>query len=118
VKRKTAPGQPNLGTRLSKNKASYKALVLTKAIAVVIPLTIIRSPSWTLPNQVSYLKESLIDSFTLGPTPKIDFTGTVEHTPVTARELANLRFSLNTLSKHYGNRYKIHTIYKPRAFNL
>jgi hypothetical protein len=45
MKRKTTPGQPNPGTPLSKNKASYKALVLTKPIAVVIPLTITRSPS-------------------------------------------------------------------------
>jgi len=29
MKRKTTPGQLNLGTLLSKNKASYKTLVLT-----------------------------------------------------------------------------------------
>jgi hypothetical protein len=45
MKRKTTPGQPNPGTPLFKNKASYKALVFTKSIAVVIPLTITRSPS-------------------------------------------------------------------------
>jgi len=112
-KRKATPRQPNPRTPLSKNKASYKALILTKSIAVVIPLTITQSPSWTLPNKVSYLKGSLMESFTLGPTPKIDFTRIVEHTPATARELADLRFSLNTLSKHYGIRYRIHTIYKP-----
>jgi len=71
-----------------------------------------------LPNQVSYLKGSLMDSFTLGPTPKINFTRTVEHTLATARELADLQFSINTLSKHYGIRYRIHTIYKPRALYL
>jgi hypothetical protein len=38
-------GQPNPGTPLSINKASYKALVLTKPIAIVIHLTITRSPS-------------------------------------------------------------------------
>jgi hypothetical protein len=59
-----------------------------------------------------------MDSFTLGPTPKIDFTRTVEHTPAMAGELADLRFSLNTLSKHCGIRYRIHTIYKPRALYL
>jgi len=59
-----------------------------------------------------------MDSFTLGLTPKIDFTRTVEHTPATVRELADLRFSLNTLSEHYGIRYRIHTIYKPRALYL
>jgi hypothetical protein len=37
-----------------------------------------------LPNQIFYLKGFLMDSFTLGPTSKIDFTQTVEHTPVTA----------------------------------
>jgi len=101
VKRKTTPGQSNPEIPLSKDKASYKALVLTKPIVVVIPLTVTQSQSWTLPNQVSYLKGSLMDSFTLGSTPKIDFTRTVEHTPVTAWELADLQFSLNTLSNHY-----------------
>jgi len=99
VKRKTTPGQPNPGTPLSKNKASYKALVLTYPYAVVIPLTLTRSLSWKLPNQTFHLKRFLMDSFTLRPTPKIDFTRTVEHTPATAWELADLRFSLNTLSK-------------------
>jgi hypothetical protein len=37
-----------------------------------------------------------MDSFTLRPTPKIDFTQFVEHTPATVRELADFRFSLNT----------------------
>jgi len=45
VKRKTTPEQPNPRTLLSKNKPSYKALVLTTLIAVVIPLTITRNPS-------------------------------------------------------------------------
>jgi hypothetical protein len=118
MKRKTTPGQPNLGKPLSKNKASYKALVLTKPIAIVIPLTITWSPSWMLLNQVSYLKGPLMDSFNLGPTPKIDFTRIVEHTRAMARELVELRFSLNTLSEHYGIRYRIHTKYKPRALYL
>jgi len=84
VKRKTTPGQPNLGNPLSKDKVSFKALLLTKPIAVI-----------------SYLKGFLMESFTLEPTPKIDFTRTVEHTPATARELADLQISLNTLFKHY-----------------
>jgi hypothetical protein len=69
--------------------------------AVVLPLTLTRGHSCTLPNQFSYLKGSSMKSFTLDPTPKIDFTRNKEHTPATARELANLQFSLNTLSKHY-----------------
>jgi hypothetical protein len=95
----------NLGNLLSKDKASYKALVLTKPVTVVIPLTITRSPSWTLPNQVYYLKGSLMESI----TPKIDFTWTVEHTSATARELADLQISQNTLSKHYAILYWILT---------
>jgi hypothetical protein len=102
----------------TENKASYKTPVLIYPYAVVIPLTLTRSPLWTLPNQVSYLKGFLMDSFTLGPITKIDFTRIVEHTPATAWELVDLRFSLNTLSKHYGIRYRIHTIYKPRALYL
>jgi hypothetical protein len=40
---KNTPGQPNTGNLLSKDKASYKTLVLTKPIAVVILLTITQS---------------------------------------------------------------------------
>jgi hypothetical protein len=118
VKRKITPGQPNPGTPLSKNKASYKTLVLTYPYAVVIPLTLTRSLSWTLHNQISYLKGFLMDSFTLEPTPKIDFTRTVEHTPAIAWELADLRFSLNTLSKLREFNTEFCTIDKPRAFYL
>jgi hypothetical protein len=103
VKRKTTPWQPNPGNPLSKNKASYKTLILTQPYAIVIPLTLTRSPLWTLPNQIFPLKEFLMDSFTLEPTPNIDFTRTIEHTPETTWEPTNLWFSLNTLSKHYGN---------------
>jgi hypothetical protein len=56
-----------------------------------------------------------MESFTLGPTPKIDFTRTIEHTPVTARDLADLQFSLSILSKHYEILYRILTNNKPRA---
>jgi hypothetical protein len=109
VKRKTTPGQPNSGNPLSKNKASYKTLVLTYPYAVVIPLTLpnqifhlkgffmdsftvgptpkidlMCNPTRTIPNQIFHLKRFLMDSFTLGPTPKIDFTRTVEHTSAMA----------------------------------
>jgi hypothetical protein len=45
MKRKITLGQPNPKNSLSKDKASHKALILTKPIAVVILLTITRSPS-------------------------------------------------------------------------
>jgi hypothetical protein len=33
-----------------------------------------------------------MESFTLRPTPKIDFTGANHHTPATARELADIQY--------------------------
>jgi hypothetical protein len=59
-----------------------------------------------------------MDSFTLGPTRKIDFTRTVEHTLAMTWELANLRFSLNTLSKLEEFNTKFCTKHKPRALKL
>jgi len=56
-----------------------------------------------------------MDSFTLEPTPKIEFTRTIEHTLATVLELANLRFSLNTLSKPRELTVEFCTIYKPKA---
>jgi len=41
-----------------------------------------------LPNRISNLKGILMDSFTLGPTPKIDFTQTVEYIEKMVWELA------------------------------
>jgi hypothetical protein len=100
------------------NKASYKTLVLTYLYAVVIPLTLTRSPSWTLPNQVSYLKGSSMDSFNLGMTSKIDFTRTIEHTSAMAWEFTDLWLSLNTLSKLREFNTEFCTIDKPRALYL
>jgi hypothetical protein len=110
--------EPNPGNQLSKNKASYKTLVLTYPYRVVIPLTLTRSPSWTLPNQIFHLKKFLMDSFTSRPTPKIDFTRNVEHTPAMAWELADLWFSLNTISKLREFNTEFYTKYKPKALYL
>jgi len=41
---------------------------------VVVPCSLTCNPTRTSPNQVSYLKGSSMESFTLEPTPKIDFT--------------------------------------------
>jgi hypothetical protein len=89
-----------------------------KPIAVVIPLTITRSLSWTLPNQVIYLKGSLMKFFTLWPTSKIDFTQIVEHTSATARELTDLQFSQNTLSKLREFNTEFCTKHMPRGLYL
>jgi hypothetical protein len=41
---------------------------------VVVPCSLTCNPTRTPPNQVSYLNGSSMESFTLGPTPKIDFS--------------------------------------------
>jgi hypothetical protein len=41
--------------------------------AVVVPCSLTCNPTRTLPNQVSYLKGSSMESFILEPTSKIDF---------------------------------------------
>jgi hypothetical protein len=40
---------------------------------VIVSCTLTRNSTWTPPNQVTYLKGSSMDSFTLGLLPKIDF---------------------------------------------
>jgi hypothetical protein len=40
---------------------------------VAVPCSLTCNPTRTFPNQVSYLKGSLMESIILGPTPKIDF---------------------------------------------
>jgi hypothetical protein len=74
----------------SKNKASYKAIALTYLDAVVVPWTLTRTYTWTLLNQVSYLKGLSMESFSLGLLPKLDFTGWLNHTINTLRELAHI----------------------------
>jgi len=68
-----------------------------------------------LPNQIFYLKGFLMDSFTLGLTPKIDFTRTMS---THRQRLEDLRFSLNTLSKLREFNTEFCTKYKPRALYL
>jgi hypothetical protein len=70
-------------------------------------------------SQPNLLLEGVFNGFLyLKADPKIDFTRTVEQPPATARELVDLQFSINTLSKHYGIRYRIHTNYKPSIYRL
>jgi hypothetical protein len=45
---------------------------------VVIPLTLTRTYTRMPPNQVSYLKGSSIDSFSLGLLPKLNFNGLIK----------------------------------------
>jgi hypothetical protein len=58
----------------SEDEARYKIVTLTCTDAVVIPCSLTCNPTRAPPNQVSYLKGSSMESFTLGRIPKIDFT--------------------------------------------
>jgi hypothetical protein len=71
---KTTRGSETQDIHYSEDEASYKAVALTYPYAVVVPWTLTCNPTWTSPNQVSYLNGSSMESFTLGPTPKIDFS--------------------------------------------
>jgi len=54
----------------SEDKARYKIVTLTCTDAVVVPCSLMCNPIRTLPNQVSYLKGSLMEFLTLEPTSK------------------------------------------------
>jgi hypothetical protein len=58
-----------------------------------------------LPNQVSYLKGSSMESFTLGPTPKIDFScsTTTAHLQWLQRKLNQLNNLSNNFYEHLWN---------------
>jgi hypothetical protein len=64
---------------------------------VVVPCSLTCNPTRTLPNQVSCLKGSSMESFTLGPTPKIDFrcSATTTHLQWLQRK--------NNVSEHLWN---------------
>jgi hypothetical protein len=56
------------------DKPSNKIVTLTYPYATIVSSTLTRNPTWRPPNQVSYLKGSSMDSFSLGLLPKLDFT--------------------------------------------
>jgi hypothetical protein len=74
LREKLLPGNQTQDIHYSEDKASYKAVALTFLDIVVVPRTLMHNPMRTPSNQVSYLKGSLMESFTLELLPKIDFT--------------------------------------------
>jgi hypothetical protein len=70
LREKLLRGSQTQDIHYSEDKASYKAVALTYPYAVVVPWTITCNPTRTPPNQVSYLKGSSIESFTLGSSLK------------------------------------------------
>jgi len=72
---------------------------------VVVPCSLTCNPTRTLPNQVSYLKGSSMESFTLGQTLKIDFrcSTTTTHLQWLQRKLDQLNNLQNNFSEHLWN---------------
>jgi hypothetical protein len=72
---------------------------------VVVPCSLMCNPTRTLPNQVSYLKGSSMESFTLGPTPKIDFScsAATTHLQWLLRKRNQLNNLENNFSEHLWN---------------
>jgi hypothetical protein len=86
LREKSLQGNQTQDIHYSEDKTSYKIVALTYPYAVVVPWTLMCNPTRTPPNQVTYLKGSSMESFTLGPTPKIDFTRTQQWYLAAARE--------------------------------
>jgi len=72
LKRKTTPGQPNPGYPLFRRQSKYINSNTHIPDAAIVSSTLMCNPTRTRPNQVSYLKGSSMESFTLGPTLKRD----------------------------------------------
>jgi hypothetical protein len=72
---------------------------------VVVPWTLTCDPTRTPPNQVAYLKGSSMESFTSGPTPKIDFScsAATAHLQWLQRKLKQLNNLQNNFFEHLWN---------------
>jgi len=100
LREKSLRGSRTQAFHYSENKANNKAVTLTYPDATIVPCTLTCTYTRMLPNQVTYLKGSSMDSFNLRLLPKLDFTRTKTTHRATLRELADLyNFYLNTLFK-------------------
>jgi hypothetical protein len=87
LREKSLRGSQTQDIHYLEDKVSYKVVALTYPYIVVVPWTLMCNPTRTPPNQVTYLKGSSMESFTLWPTPKIDFSSVQQqHTTTTAWE--------------------------------
>jgi hypothetical protein len=98
LREKPLRGSQTQDIHYSEDKARYKIVTLTYTPdVVVVPCSLTCNPTRTLPNQVSYLKGSSMESFTLGPIPKIDFSCSAATTHL--QRLQRKLNKLNNLSK-------------------
>jgi hypothetical protein len=79
LRKKPLRGSQTQEFNYSEDKA-YKVITLTYPDVAVVPCTLMCAYTRTLPSQVSYLKGSLMDSFSFDLLPKLDFTRTISHT--------------------------------------
>jgi hypothetical protein len=95
--RKTTPGQPNPGyLHYSEDKTSYKVVALTYPWCSGRTLNSNVSPNMNA-SQPSLLPEgSSMESFTLGPTPKIDFKSAQQW--LQRDKLSTITLQFNSLS--------------------
>jgi len=72
---------------------------------MVVPCSLTCNPTRTLPNQVSYLKESSMESFTLRPTRKIESVVAQQHHTCNGfrGNLISSTISQNNFSEHLWN---------------
>jgi hypothetical protein len=73
LREKPLRGSQTLEFHYLEDKASNKIVTLTYPYAAIVSCTLTRNLTLTPPNQVTYLKGSSMNSFTLGLLPKIDF---------------------------------------------
>jgi hypothetical protein len=75
---------------------------------VVVPYSLTCNPTRRLPNQVSYLKGSSMESFILGTSPKIDFScsAVTAHLQWLERQISSNNLTNNSLSSE-GIQYRI-----------
>jgi hypothetical protein len=98
LKEKPLRGSQTKDIHYSEDKASYKPVALTYSYAVVVLWTLTCNPTRTLPNQVTYLKGSSIELFTLRPTPKTS----IQHSNITQRQRLE-RDQLSTTTLKYNS---------------
>jgi len=73
LREKQLQGHQTQEFHYSEDKASNKAVTLTYPDAAIVPCTQTCTYTWTLSNQVSYLKGSSMHSLSLRLLPKLDF---------------------------------------------
>jgi hypothetical protein len=100
INKKTTPGQANPWYPLFRRQSLYIDSITHIPDAAIVSSTLTCNPTQTPPNQVTYLKESSMESFILGPTPKIDFSSHSNSTRklLESEQIITITSKINSLS--------------------